>query len=135
HVLQRHATRTIIQRASTGALTAALFGDVSGLMAFAVDTATTLGYSREQEAEADAEGLRLLRAARLDPRGRISFFDAMTKDTGRAAKVFQYVSTHPSTEERLASLRAIPAESDGTIEPALSDGEWRALRLICERRG
>ena len=135
HVLRRHATRAIIQRASTGVLVAAIFGDVSGLFAFAVDAAATLAYSREHEGEADAEGLRLLRAARLDPRGMIAFFESMRKEAERAPRAFRYLSTHPSTDERIAGLRALAAGSEGAFEPALTGAEWNAVRAICDRHG
>ena len=43
HVLHRHGTRMVFQRASTGLLLAAVAGDVSGVMAFGLETARTLG--------------------------------------------------------------------------------------------
>jgi Zn-dependent protease with chaperone function len=128
HVLRRHATRAIIQRASTGVLVASVFGDVSGLIA----SAATLAYSREHEAEADAEGLRLLRAARLDPRGMIAFFETMIEEERRVPQAVRYLSTHPATADRIARLRALAVEGAAApVDPALTEVEWRALRSIC----
>ncbi len=66
HVLHRHGTRMVFQRAPTGLLLAAVVGDVSGVMALGLETARTLGelrYSRRHEEEADRDGLRMLVAA------------------------------------------------------------------------
>jgi predicted Zn-dependent protease len=43
HVLHRDATRAILRQASTAVLIAALLGDVSGVLAFGVQSARTLG--------------------------------------------------------------------------------------------
>ena len=72
HVLRRHTTRAVIQDASTGLLLMALTGDVTGPLAYGLQTARTLGelrYSRRAEDEADTEGMKMLLAARIDPAG------------------------------------------------------------------
>ena len=59
HVLRRHTTRAVIQDASTGLLLMALTGDVTGPLAYGLQTARTLGelrYSRRAEDEADTRG-------------------------------------------------------------------------------
>ncbi|MDA2912290.1 M48 family metallopeptidase, partial [Nitrospiraceae bacterium AH_259_D15_M11_P09] len=56
HVIQRHGTRALLQRASIGILLAAMTGDVSSAATFGVGVASTLGtlsYSRRAEEEAD----------------------------------------------------------------------------------
>ena len=76
HVLHRHGTRMVMQRASTAVLLTAVAGDVSGLMAFGLEAARTLGdlrHSRRNEEEADLDGLRMLLAAGVDPRGMLEF--------------------------------------------------------------
>src|SRR6478736_5755650 len=86
HVLQRHTTRAVIQDASTGLLLMALTGDVTGPLAYGLQTARTLGelrYSRRAEDEADVEGMKMLLAARIDPAGMIAFFDTIGREEGR----------------------------------------------------
>jgi Zn-dependent protease with chaperone function len=136
HVLHRHNTRMLIERASTGLLVGILVGDVSGLIAFAAENASALSYSRQHEDEADVDGLRLMIAARLDPRGMIAFYETMmTEDRHMARGAARYLSTHPATEDRIARLRQLAAENpSGPTTPALSDADWTALRAICGPR-
>jgi predicted Zn-dependent protease len=132
HVLHRHATRMLIERASTGLLVGVLVGDVSGIIAFAAENASALSYSRQHEDEADADGLRLLVAAGIDPRGMISFYERLASDEGRTPQGFTYFSTHPAIGDRVTRLRQLASERAATpTTPALSDENWSALRLIC----
>ena len=135
HIQQRHATKMVVQHASTGLLLMALTGDVTGVMAYGLESARVLGqlqYSRLAEQEADREGMRLLLAARVDPAGMLAFFEKLEgKERGPA--LLTYLSSHPSFEDRIARLKALSA---GAPAPAklLSDYDWRDIRSICPAR-
>jgi predicted Zn-dependent protease len=134
HVLRRHATRAVIQDVSTGLLLMALTGDVTGPLAYGLQTARTLGdlrYSRRAEEEADTEGLRMLLAARVDPAGMISFFEAIQKEEGDRAKALTYLSSHPMAADRIARLKAMAAAWRGTPEPLLPGETWSDLTKRC----
>jgi predicted Zn-dependent protease len=137
HIEHRHATRALVRQASTGLLLAAITGDASGVFVYGVEAARTLGtlrYSRQAEEEADLEGLRLLEAAGIDPSGMVTFFETLQRTDGDLAGTLGYLSTHPSTTERIARLRAaIPAPAAG-VEPLLSPEGWAQLRAICAAR-
>ncbi|MBI3026343.1 MAG: M48 family metallopeptidase, partial [Candidatus Tectomicrobia bacterium] len=135
HVLQRHATKALVQHVSTGLLFTAVTGDVSGVMAYGLESARVLGalrYSRAAEEEADAEGLQLLLAARVDPAGMIAFFEGMESQRAAAPAVLKYLSTHPATGDRLARLRQL-ARGGGQRPPVrlLEGYEWADIRRIC----
>jgi Zn-dependent protease with chaperone function len=133
HVLRRHAMKALIRDLSTAALVGAVFGDVSGIGAFATQAArtlTTLHYSREAEAEADREGLHLLQAARINPEGMVRFFETLKKQTG-GAEPPAYLSTHPETEGRLARMRALAAASPIRPEPLLTEVKWDEVKKLC----
>lgn len=134
HVLQRHTTRAVIQDASTGLLLMALTGDVTGPLAYGLQTARTLGelrYSRRAEDEADVEGMKMLLAARIDPAGMIAFFDKIRQEEGATPKPLTYLSTHPEPAERIAHLRAMAQAWKGTPEPLLPGEDWAALVRRC----
>ena len=144
HVVHRHVTRMIVQHASTGLLVAALTGDVTGVMAYGLESARVLGalrYGRRAEEEADHEGLRLLLAAGVDPAGMIRFFERL-EATGKAGPAgLRYLSSHPRLAERVARLKAeLPqAGQPGAVgnRPAaapaklLPDYDWTDIRRIC----
>src|SRR5262249_23127573 len=123
HVLRRHATRAVIQDASTGLLLMALTGDATGPLAYGLEAARTIGslrYSRRAEEEADVEGMRMLLAARINPAGMVAFFEMLQKEEGRAGTALAYLSTHPPAADRVARLKSVAAAWKGTPEPLLA---------------
>ncbi|MCI0546706.1 MAG: M48 family metallopeptidase [Candidatus Rokubacteria bacterium] len=135
HVIQRHATRALIQQASTGLLLTALSGDATGSMVYALQAARVLGtlrYSRQAEAEADGEGMRLLLEARVDPAGMVAMFQAIAEQEGPAGRhVPDFLQTHPSPPDRLERLRALSAEAPGPARPLLPGRDWGAIARRC----
>jgi beta-barrel assembly-enhancing protease len=133
HVMRRHATRSLVRQASTGLLLAAMTGDASGVVVFGLEGARLLGtlrYSRQAEEEADLEGLRMLEAAGIDAAGMVTFFESLRRVEPQFAKNLGYLSTHPSTTDRLARLRAT-MKTPATPTPLLSPEGWAQLRAIC----
>ncbi|MBI2211761.1 MAG: M48 family metallopeptidase [Deltaproteobacteria bacterium] len=134
HILKRHSTRALFEHASTGLLMAAVAGDVSGIAAFGLETARTLGllrYSRRSEEEADAEGMRLLLAAGVDPAGMIAFFETMEKKDGAAPALLAYLSTHPGAEQRVEKLRTIAQGARQKPIRLVPNYDWREIKKIC----
>ncbi|MGH7399429.1 MAG: M48 family metallopeptidase [Candidatus Rokuibacteriota bacterium] len=134
HILRRHTTRAVIQDVGTGLLLMALIGDVTGPLAYGLQTARALGdlrYSRRAEEEADREGLRMMMAARLDPEGMIAFFENIQEEEGARPDILTYLSSHPMPVERIARLRAMSATWPGPAEPLLPHQDWSALTKRC----
>jgi len=68
------------------------------------------GYSREQEREADLEGLQLMRKAGYDPRAAVRAMRAI-EQAGEAAGWREYLSTHPPVSDRAAALEREAAKA------------------------
>lgn len=137
HVLQRHSTKAIVQHVSTGLLLAALTGDVTGPMAYGLESARVLGqlrYSRGAEEEADVEGMKLLIAAGLDPQGMVDFFEGLERKERDPSGAFKFLSSHPGTADRVARLRRIAAAAPAPRRLALEPAQWNALRAICKAK-
>lgn len=135
HILKRHAMRALLQHASTGLLLAALTGDASGIMAYGLESARVLGelrYSRQNEEEADAEGMRMLLASGVDPGGMIAFFDVLKNEGGKGPKRPTYLSSHPSTQDRIQRLKSLVGGSGRPAVKLLQGYNWSEVRMICQ---
>ena len=62
-------------------------------------------YSRDQELEADREAVRLLTAAGFRPDGAIRALELLARHTPDPSALAEYLSTHPSLDERIRALR------------------------------
>ncbi|MFQ5847534.1 MAG: M48 family metallopeptidase [Candidatus Methylomirabilales bacterium] len=138
HILRRHATRMLIQHASTRLLLAALTGSGGDPAAFGLEGARTLGmlrYNRHHEEEADAEGMRMLAEARIDPAGMIAFFESLKKEGKGTPEFLTYISSHPSTGDRVARLKSLAATLDGKSVKLLPNYDWKDMHQICQVTG
>jgi Zn-dependent protease with chaperone function len=134
HVLQRHSTRLLLQHASTGLLLVAVSGDLTGAMAYGIESARVLGslsYSRYLESEADTEGLRMLLASDIDPRGMIAFFESMRAAEHGAPTAMRYLTTHPLAADRVDTLKRLAAARTGGFRPLLPGRDWADVRRVC----
>jgi predicted Zn-dependent protease len=138
HIEKRHATRMLIQHASTGLLIAALTGGGSDASVWGLEGARTLGilrYSRHHEEEADAEGLRQLVAANVDPNGMITFFESLKEQEKGMPEFLRYVSTHPTAVDRIQRLQSMAEHVEGNFVELLPDYDWKDVNKICEVKG
>ncbi len=134
HVLQRHATRLLLQHASTGLLLVAISGDLTGAMAYGIESARVLGtlrYSRYLENEADVEGLRMLLAADVDPRGMIAFFETLQAAEPGTAAATRYLASHPLAADRVETLKQLAASHTKRFRPLLPGRDWADVRRVC----
>jgi Zn-dependent protease with chaperone function len=117
HAELRHTLRGVIKSLGLRAMVALVIGDISGsVFADAATRLTELRFSRDAEREADAEGLRRLVAARIDPAGMISFYEKLAAEQRLSPPPI--LSTHPATGERLDALRQ---------EVSRQKGGWQTL--------
>lgn len=103
HVEQRHTLRGLIHGLGWRALLGVALGDFSGgLWGGMAEQLVRLNYSRDMELEADRSGVELLRDTGL-PADGLARFLSRAQDQGEAARA--WLSTHPTSQERLAALR------------------------------
>lgn len=118
HVAARHGQKRQTRAALSGIL-AGLAGAVTGSQmvgqgANMLAQVTTLGYSREQERQADSLGVRYLTRANYDPMASgdiLAALGAQTSLEGRLSgkgdgQPAKWLSTHPSTPERVRRILA-----------------------------
>ena len=79
HVRLRHGMRLVVQVGAMGALASLVLGDFSGLLAAAPVLLGQAAYSRDAEREADAESVRVLRAAGISPQVMVTLFERLAQ--------------------------------------------------------
>lgn len=85
-------------------------------------------HSRAQEEEADRLGVAKLRAANRPAGALASFFERMdSPGRDRLERRLAWMSTHPTTRERIAALRELAGEDPPGVEPWLEPAVWAGI--------
>jgi predicted Zn-dependent protease len=138
HVVRRHSAEQLEKRRGLGAglavvcaLTSICSGEVARVAINVGGAAYFARHSQQDELEADAEGVRYLLAARIDPRGIPSLFEKLMEERRRQPGGLEaWFSTHPLEETRVERARVIIAELDSTSGGRLErdDPEFNRFR-------
>jgi predicted Zn-dependent protease len=117
HVEQRHSLQSMVKELGLRGLWAAVTGDLGGTLAGqAALKLTSLRFSRDAERQADAKGFDTLVQQNIDPQGMVDFFGTMAKS---GATPPAWLSTHPDSDARQQSLRAMHDALAGRAFPPL----------------
>ncbi len=133
HVVHRDAMRALIHDGALSLMVGAVLGDITGGSTIAILSKMMLGsaYSRENESEADEVSVDLMRKAGADPRAINGFFRKIAPLGDAKPSVFDALSSHPVTSERIAAVEKLAADAPKTVKPILDAAEWAALKKIC----
>lgn len=130
HVRHRDVMEGLLRQFGLSVLLGGMEGHVGGY----TNTILATAYSRDAEAKADGYAIGLLRAAKVSPLPTAAFFDRLGRGgpgkgrSDRAERMLAYLATHPMSADRARRFRI---SANGGYTPALSPGEWQALRDIC----
>ncbi len=141
HVVERHGTEAMVRAAGLAAIVQLLLGDPTGFLSIGVaggELLLSLAYSRSDEAEADAVAVDILAAANIDSAGFVTFLERMARAEEKNASAggvtedgdknnIPFLSSHPSSAERAATVRAQGSPGG----PAMNQADWWELRAIC----
>jgi Zn-dependent protease with chaperone function len=98
------------------------------LMQQAAMVAIALPNSRESETEADQIGIELAARAGYDPKAAVALWEKMAKVGGKAPP--QFLSTHPSPENRAARLKELGEKVQPLYAAAKSGAPLAAPRFL-----
>lgn len=132
HVVHRDAMRAVLHDGALSLMIGAVLGDITGGSTIAILSKLMLGsaYSRENESEADRVSVELMRHAGADPRAINEFFRRIAP-LGSKPSVFDALSSHPVTADRIAEVERLSVGAPKTGKPILDAKEWAALKGIC----
>lgn len=118
HATERHGLKRIANSLGIVVGVNLLLGDVSGLVAVAVELAqhgVLTSHGREQETESDVEAVRMMGAAGLNPLALAEFFAILEKEEGDVPGALAWMSSHPQLTERQQEIRK-RTEKLGTLQ-------------------
>lgn len=140
HVVRRHSVKQMEkqQRAGMGVTLACVLTRVCTSQA--AQAAINVGagavfakFSRDDENEADVEGVRNIVRAGIDPHGMVELFQKLIDERKqRPAGVDAWFLTHPLEEDRIASVSAQIAKVDPVILQGLTQ-DSRAFQAFRQR--
>ena len=122
HVVARHSAQRLAKSQLTQGITGAVLVASGGGMAEAqaammVGNMINMSYGREDELESDELGVRFMSEAGYDPRALIGVMEILEDASGGNAQP-EFLSTHPSTPNRVATIQASIDEVFPTGVPA-----------------
>lgn len=140
HAHYRHPFRGFARHVGAQVLLGLIVGD-AGAITTATDAANTLLMlkgSREFELAADAYAVRVLSKNGFGTGGLATFLkktEAAHKKEGMDIDIPEFMSTHPVTDGRIATLQAEIAKLDKKQKRAasrpISEREWQAIKAFC----
>lgn len=121
HALLEHSKKDAGQKVLTGLamnVGGALLMSKSGMSADAVSLTTDLvgnygidkPFSRNQENQADAGGVRLMAQAGYNPQAAVTVWQKMTQASGDSGKIATLASTHPNHAQRITAIQKMLPE-------------------------
>ena len=134
HVTNRHGTEALVRDYSLSFLISVATGD-TGSMETTLGLAKYLGlmnYSRENETEADVEGMKIMEEAKIDPDGMVEFFEILDRETGDMPDSLRYLSTHPQTDDRILKLKELAGVMKYQPVKLHNKKEWEEIKKICD---
>lgn len=109
HVEHRHTARIALESSAVGLLAMMVIGDASqaaGILGALPAIYANAQFSQSHETEADTFALKYMQASGLPPQAFADILQRMTGEVDQGAEeALKYISSHPTTSERIARFR------------------------------
>lgn len=122
HINNKHSTKRIFRQLGSKVFIGLLlgnFGTVTSVIVDQADDLKSLTYSRKLEKEADVEGLKVLMARKIDPRGFRDLFTHM-KEEEKATRFPEFLKSHPDTDKRITYIQQAARSAQVADDPMLA---------------
>ena len=96
----------------------------------AAGTGYLLSFSRDQEQEADEQGVKYMTAAGYDPHGMLAVLQVLADESSSGPRPPEFLATHPHPETRMETVKAL---LDGPYHYTQGNADFRKYRQRYER--
>lgn len=132
HVTARHVDERMSQvmtaNLAISGVGAASSSDLAIIAANAIGKGTLLKFNRDQEQEADMQGLKYMTKAMYDPTGMLQVLEVLA-EASKGSRQLEILSTHPDPERRIKTVRKL-LESEYAFTQGNPDYKTRAGRFV-----
>lgn len=125
HADQRHSTEQLTKAYGLSVVAGILFGSDPGIIAQVAAGLLTLSFSRADEAEADDYSVVYLCETHYAADGAAGFFEKLLSEGAGSGP--EFLSTHPSPDNRVEDIEAAAAELGCSTE-LYPDAQWEAFQ-------
>jgi Zn-dependent protease with chaperone function len=128
HVRRRHVTEALLRELGIGALIRMFAGNLGAN----AEQLVALSYTRQNEAQADADAIVMLKRAGISPKPTAELFQRLQKQA--PAYSAEFLQSHPLSGKR-AQRFAESFDPKAHYQPALDREQSDALLDICDKPG
>jgi beta-barrel assembly-enhancing protease len=125
HIRLGHVMKQLMRTVGLSLIIRMAAGEAADMIESTAGTLTTMAFSREMEAEADATGVKYLLETGVDPEAFAQFMEYIQEN--QTTQVPEWMSTHPDSGSRAEEIRKLAAAQSANKAPAqllLSDATW-----------
>jgi predicted Zn-dependent protease len=135
HIEHNHVTSRMIKELGFTVVMAMISGNSSGgqTVKEAVKMVSSSAFDRSQEVEADETAVKILVNSGIDPQHLANFFERLAEREPSFAKNLTWVSTHPDTKERAASVMEFTKNYSITVREVISEQQWSNFKEMVRK--
>jgi len=134
HIKYRHGLENIINTLASGFIIDVFTGG-GGTILYLANQYKSLSFSREKEKKADLYAIKLLERKKINVDGMVNFFsktDKTKKKNSVSDSLPSYLSTHPTSKERVDLIEKYRQNSRREYSSLLTKQEWKNIKHICD---
>jgi predicted Zn-dependent protease len=132
HISQKHVMKKLIKEVGLNVLISASSGNGGQvILQKSIKTLSSSAYDRGLESEADRLSVEYMLEAEADPNAFAGFLMRYSEKEKEIPEQFFWVSTHPESAQRAASIKEMVKDLEIQSVPVLEDSEWRKLKEVC----
>jgi predicted Zn-dependent protease len=131
HMEHRHVMKKLVKEVGFSMLTAVAGGESSGEIGRqVVKLLSSTAFDREQESEADRSAVHMMANAGIDPESLANFLFRLSQEKKNIPKNFEWVSTHPNSQDRSAEILKLMKRETFRLRPVVNGYVWVSARRI-----
>ena len=129
HIRHGHIMNRLRREVGVSMLGALAGGDAGGDIARQTTRLlTSSAFDRQMESAADIGAVRMMAKAGIDPVHFADLLFRLSQEKGNISKRFEWISSHPNTQERCAEILKLRKQETYTARPIFDKAQWEFLK-------